>query len=155
MMSDIVVRPAFTVMGIAVETSNQNMQAMQDIGMLWQRFIAEDIFNQIPQKLSQDVYEVFTNYQGNYQAPYRTIIGCMVDPAAVLPTGMVIAHIPNQTYRVYLAKGKLSEAVGQTWGQIWQQDAQLNRAYQADFDVYGARAHDPNNAEVDIFVGVK
>lgn len=154
-MSDTVIKPAFTVMGIAVETTNQNMQAVYDIGMLWQRFIAENIFDQIPQKLSPDIYEVFTNYKGNYEAPYRTIIGCMVDLAAVLPQGMVMVHIPSQTYRVYLAKGKIAEAVGKTWGQIWQADAQLNRTYQADFDIYGERAQDANNAEVEIYVGVQ
>ena len=154
-MTQTITRPAFKIIGIATETTNQDMQAMRDIGALWQRFSQEDIFQHIPSKQNQDVYEVFTDYTGNFTAPYRTIIGCMVDMAAVAPEGMVEKIIPAQTYLVYLAKGKMPDAIGATWGQIWHDDAQLNRSYLADFDVYGARAQDATDAEVEVFVGVK
>jgi len=154
-MMQTVAKAAFKVIGIAVETTNKNMQAVQDIGALWQRFSAEDIFNKIPGKLSQEIYEVFTNYTGRYTDPYLTIIGCMVEASAVAPDGMVAKNIPAQTYHIYLAEGKMPEAVGATWGQIWQNDAQLNRAYVADFDVYGPQAHDPNHPVVEIFLGVQ
>ena len=154
-MIQTISKPAFKVIGIAVETTNKNMQAVQDIGALWQRFSAEDVFNNIPQKLSQAVYEVFTDYTGNYEAPYLTIIGCMVEPSAVAPAGMVARNIPAQIYQIYLAEGKMPEAIGATWGKIWQNDAQLNRAYLADFDVYGPEAHDPSHPAVEIFLGMR
>jgi predicted transcriptional regulator YdeE len=68
---------------------------------------------------------------------------------------MIEKNIPEHTSCVYLAKGKMPDAIGATWTNIWKDDAKLNRAYLADFDIYTARAQDPNNAEVDIFVGIK
>jgi len=46
----------------------------------------------------------------------------------------------------------------ETWRQIWayyQNPANGQRAYQADFEVYDQRAADTNNAQVDIYVGVR
>jgi predicted transcriptional regulator YdeE len=43
-------------------------------------------------------------------------------------------------------------AVQDTWKDIWNSDIQ--RVYIADFDVYGVKAQDLENAEVDIFVSV-
>ena len=39
------------------------------------------------------------------------------------------------------------------WVKIWNSD--LDRTFVADFEVYGEKAQDPTNAEVEIFVGVK
>lgn len=43
-------------------------------------------------------------------------------------------------------------AVINTWFKIW--DTDLNRTYKTDFEVYGEKAQNPNDAEVEIFVGV-
>ena len=43
--------------------------------------------------------------------------------------------------------------VPETWKRIWT--ASLERAYQTDFEVYDERAADPQNAQVDICVGVR
>lgn len=154
-MNQILTKPAFKIIGIAVDTTNENMQAMHDIGMLWQQFQQEGVFDQIPEKLSHDIYEVFTDYEGNYEKPYRTIIGCMVANEANAPAGMVEKIIPEQRYRVYPVKGKLPDAIGQTWFGIWSDDKNLKRTYVADFDVYGAKAFSSENAELEIFVGIQ
>lgn len=153
-MNEIFIKPAFKIIGIAVNTTNKNMQAMTDIGLLWQRFQQENVFDKIPEKLSTDIYEVFTDYEGNYENPYRTIIGCIVSNEANPPIGMVEKIIPEQQYRVYSVKGKLPAAIGQAWTDIWNDDQNLKRTYIADFDVYGAKAFDPDQAELEIFVGV-
>ena len=36
------------IIGISVRTTNQNEQAMQDIGNLWQRFFSEQLLAKIP-----------------------------------------------------------------------------------------------------------
>jgi len=154
-MNQTITKPAFKIIGIAVNTTNENIQAMHDIGILWQRFHEENVFDKIPEKLSTDIYEVFTDYEGNYEKPYRTIIGCMVSNEASAPAGMVEKLIPEQQYRVYSVKGKLPAAIGQAWFDIWNDDKNLQRAYIADFDVYGAKAFDPDQAELEIFVGVR
>ena len=53
-----------------------------------------------------------------------------------------------------MSKGSLNEGVVyQTWDKIWKSD--LNRSYTADFEVYGKKAQNPENAEVEIFVAIK
>ena len=39
------------------------------------------------------------------------------------------------------------------WTKIWNSD--LVRTFTADFEVYGEKAQNPENAEVDIFVAIK
>ena len=43
------------------------------------------------------------------------------------------------------------------WQQIWKLEdlGKLKRTYQADFELYDQRAQDPQNAQVDIYIGVK
>lgn len=143
----------FFIMGISVKTTNQNGQAMQDIGGLFGKFFAENIIEKIPNKASFDVYCMYTDYEGDFMAPYTTIIGCKVSSLEKIPEGLVGKKIPATKYKVFNSKGKLPECVGKTWGEIWQSN--LDRKYLADFDVYGMKALDPNNAEVETYVSVK
>ena len=39
------------------------------------------------------------------------------------------------------------------WIKIWNSD--LNRIFTSDFEIYGEKAHNPENAEVDIFIAMK
>jgi len=39
------------------------------------------------------------------------------------------------------------------WQRIWASG--LERSYTADFEVYGQKAQDPSNAEVDFLVAIK
>ena len=41
------------------------------------------------------------------------------------------------------------------WVNIWDMDKTLDRTYTADFEIYGEKAQDMSNAEVDIYVSVK
>ena len=53
----------------------------------------------------------------------------------------------------FTAKGDLMKGViVQEWMKIWESN--LDRTYQSDYEVYGAKAQNPQDAEVDIFVGV-
>ena len=71
---------AFDIIGISIRTTNENMQAAQDIGALWGRFKGEDIFSQIPGKLEDDIYCIYTNYEGDHTKPYDVVLGCKVHP---------------------------------------------------------------------------
>ena len=152
-MSNIKVDP-FQVIGISVRTTNENNQAMQDIGQLWGRFEAENIEEKIPNKIDDEVLSIYTNYEGDHTKPYDVIVGCRVNSLANIPEGLVGQAFDGGTYQQFLSKGDIMQgSIGQTWHHIWQQN--LNRAYTADFEVYGIRAHNLNDAEVDIFVAVK
>lgn len=67
---------------------------------------------------------------------------------------MVGLEFKGGNYVKFVSKGSLRNGVVyQTWDEIWKKD--LNRDYTADFEVYGEKAQNPENAEVDIFVAVK
>ena len=52
------------------------------------------------------------------------------------------------------ARGNLQEGiVVKQWQKIWTMD--LKRAYTADFEVFGAKARNPEDAEVDFFIAVQ
>lgn len=66
---------------------------------------------------------------------------------------MVGISIPEGEYEQFTAKGDVNKgAVYEEWTRIWENP--LNRTYVADFEVYGEKAQNPEEAEVDIFIGV-
>ena len=77
----------------------------------------------------------------------------MVDSLDEVPEGMIGLEFPEASYQTFNAKGNLEEGVVYTkWTEIWGQP--LDRAYQADFEVYDEKSRDRTKAEVDIFVSV-
>ncbi len=152
-MSNVSIKP-FTVVGISVRTTNQAEQAARDIAALWNTFLAENLAAQIPNKTDEAIYSVYTDYAGDHTQPYTVLLGCRVLDADAVPDDMTAKHFSGGTYQPFVAKGSLSQgAVYQAWADIWSAD--LNRAYTADFEVYGEKALNPQDAEVDIYVAVK
>ena len=144
----------FHVIGIALRTTNENGQSVQDIPALWNRFMTEGIMNQIPNKVDQTMYCIYTDYEKDHTKPYTTILGCKVSNLDQIPYGLVGKTFEEQTYIKRIAKGNLMQGiVYEEWTKIWNAD--LNRTFTADFEVYDERTHNPENAEVDIFISVK
>ena len=145
---------AFKVIGISTRTTNENHQAATDIGALWNKFISEGILQKIPNKIDDAIYSIYTEYEGDYTRPYTTILGCKVKNTDTIPEGMVALNIQASDYKKITTKGNLQEGiVYKKWLEIWNMD--LDRAYQADFEIYDAKAQNPEDAEVCIYVGVK
>jgi len=144
----------FLVIGIAVRTTNENGLSVQDIPALWNRFMTEGIIDQIPNKVSDTLYCIYTDYEKDHTRPYTTILGCKVSNMDEIPSGMIGQTFEEQTYIKHVAKGNLMQGiVYEAWTKIWNAD--LNRAFTADFEVYDERTQNPENAEVDIFISVK
>ena len=145
---------SFHVVGLSVRTTNADGQADQDIPALWNTFLSENAADRIPHKVSDDLYAVYTEYEGDHTQPYTMVLGCRVSEADTVPNGMVVTTVPEGRYERVLAKGSLPQgAVYQAWTDIWKSDR--DRAYTADFEVYGEKAGDPEDAEVEIYVGLK
>lgn len=152
-MNTITVAP-FYIIGMAVRTTNENGQSATDIPELWSRFMQQGIMTTIPGKLSNDLYCIYTDYEKDYMKPYTTVLGCKVDNIDTVPEGLVGKRLPGGTYTIFTAKGKLSgNIVYNTWTSIWAMD--IARAYTADFEIYGVKAQNVNNAEVEIYIAVK
>ncbi|MBO9592906.1 MAG: AraC family transcriptional regulator [Niabella sp.] len=145
---------SFKVIGIGVRTTNENNQAAKDIAALWNRFLTAGIAQQIPNKTGDEIYSVYTAYEKDHTQPYTTILGCRVASFDHIPEGMEAVEITAGTYACFTATGKLGDgAVFNEWLKIW--NTQLPRKYTTDFEVYGAKAQDPEHAEVPIFIALE
>lgn len=144
----------FKVIGIKITTTNENNQSATDIGKLWERFLSERIIDKIPNKVDNSILSIYTNYQGDHTQPYDVILGCKVRSIGKLEEGMTAKSFEGGEYVKFISKGNLSQGVVyNTWEEIW--NAKINRSFLADFEVYGKKAQNPENAEVEIFVGIK
>ena len=125
-----------------------------DIQQLWNRFFSEQVSEKIPGKIDNAVYSVYTEYEKDFTKPYTTVLGCRVKNDALVPEEFKKITIPGGRYELFTAKGNLAEGiVFNEWTAIW--NSPLKRTYKADYEVYGEKAQNPANAEVDIFVGIE
>lgn len=144
------------IVGISTRTINTNGQSAIDIESLWQKFWTEEIQNQIPNKISEEIYAVYTDYETDFTGEYTTVIGVPVQSLAEIPEGMTGITIEAATYHKIVSKGKMPEAIGNTWLAIWaDQELDSRRAYTADFTVHGSKYYDGDNAEVETYLSVK
>ena len=144
----------FKLIGIALKTktTNKNGQSAIDCGNLWQKFETGGYAAKIPGKLTSEIYAVYYNYEGDHTNPFSYFIGCKVAPDAKVPHGMDSLVIPEGNYQVQKANGKMPECIAKAWEEIWS--TPILRTYQTDFEVYGEKSKDWNDAEVDIFLSV-
>jgi predicted transcriptional regulator YdeE len=146
--------PAFSVIGIAVRTSNENGQSVKDIPALWQQFMQEAVIEKIPNKTNHDIYCIYTEYEKDHTKPYTTIIGCKVSTLDTIPAGMKGVYFEEASYIKITAQGNIQEGlVFNEWIKIWNAD--LPRAFTADYEVYGEKASNPEAAVVDIFIAIQ
>lgn len=142
------------VIGIWVRTTNHESQALSDIQALWGRFISEAIPEQIPNRVNDTVYCIYTDYEEDHTKPYTTVLACEVSSLENIPEGMKGLEIGGGDYVKFHAAGDLMQGVvGEAWYKIWGSD--LDRRYTNDYEVYDSRSADRGNAEVDIYVGIE
>lgn len=141
------------IVGISVRTTNQNYKSQKDIAKLWEFFFLNDIQHLIPNKISDDIYCIYTDYESDYTGEYTTILGCQVSKIDAISDRLIVKEIPACTYNKYISEGEMPYCVGKTWAQIWQSD--LDRKYLADFDIYGEGAKDPKNARIITYLSIK
>lgn len=143
----------FNVIGISVRTTNEDGQSTKDIEALWGRFWSEEIPRQIPNNVNNDIYSVYTDYETDVNGPYTVIIGLPVSSLENIPKDFIGVTIEKDKYEKFVSKGKMPEAVLQTWMDIWQ-DKDLKRTYNSDFTIHGIKYYGGDNAEVETFISV-
>jgi predicted transcriptional regulator YdeE len=156
----VVSQAEFTAVGIGARTSNTK-EATEDgvIGKQWERFMKEGLLAKIPNKLDSAVVAVYTDYASDKDGEYTYVLGAKVKSEGDVPEGMMAGKVPAGHYAVFTSeKGPAAKIVVETWKRIWAVPKSApggNRSYQADFEVYGERAADPQNMQVDVYVGIK
>ena len=154
-MSSTEQRGAITLVGIALpeKTTNKNQQSTTDIGAFWQTFMKENVASKIPGRVGEDVYAVYYDYEGDHTKQFGYFIGVPVGDDTTVPAGMTKLEIPKGKFEHFVAKGKMPDCMIDAWAQIWNSD--INRRYTTDYEIYGSKSGDTENAEVDIFVAVE
>jgi predicted transcriptional regulator YdeE len=151
----------FTVVGIAARTSNAK-EATPDgiIPKQWDKFIRDGLLEKIPNKVDPAIYVLYTAYASDRNGEYDFVIGARVGDGSAIPSGMVVQAVPAGRYAVLTsAKGPVGKVVVEAWQKIWslEDQSQLGgkRTYKTDFELYDQRSRDPQNSQVDIYIGVR
>ncbi|MGD1843745.1 MAG: effector binding domain-containing protein [Thermonemataceae bacterium] len=153
LMQPTTVQP-FKLIGLSVRTINEVGRADKEIAQLWERFMAENMLEKIPNKVDNTIYSLYTDYEGDHTQPYTVLLGCKVTDLTTIPAGMIGKSFEGGTYVKTTAKGDLTKGIViNKWIEIWAMD--LDRAYTADFEVYSEKARNPQEAEVDFLIAVK
>ncbi len=160
MNSKVVQQSGFTVVGIVVRTSNaKEMTADGVIGKQWGRLMGEGLLAKIPNKADKAIVAVYTDYASDHDGEYTFVLGARATSDADVPAGMVAKKIPAGRYALFTTeKGPAAKVVPEAWMRINSLPKSAvggDRVYGADFEIYDERASDPQNSQVDIYVGIR
>lgn len=139
----------FKIIGISMETTNENGKSVQDLGQLWGKFFADSISDKIPNKIDDGIFSLYTDYESDYTGKYTAIIGCKVSSIDSIPEEMIGREFEGGLYTKFTAKSLDPEAVVGVWKEVWAQDANLNRQYSVDFEVH------KQGQPTEVFIAVK
>jgi CubicO group peptidase (beta-lactamase class C family)/predicted transcriptional regulator YdeE len=156
----IIEQDGFTVVGIAARTSNaKEMTPDGIIGKQWARIFQEGVIGKIPNKADPSIVAVYTDYASDHNGEYTYLLGARVNSDASVPAGMVAKKISGGKFAVFTSeKGPAPQVVPATWMKINslpQSAVGGDRLYRADYEIYDERARDPQNLQVDVYVGIK
>jgi predicted transcriptional regulator YdeE len=137
-----------TIVGISLRTSNN--EAMETIPPLWGRFYGEGILEQVSNRISDEVYAVYTDFENeglNNEGNYTLIIGVEVKDLDNIPKGLVTTTIKVQNREVFSVSEGKPENVGATWMDIWQRD-DLKKTFISEYEHYHIEG-------IDIYIGIE
>ncbi len=150
----------FTVMGIAIRTSNaEQMTEARPIGKQWERLFKEGVLAAIPNKADWNILAVYSEYASDKDGEYTYLLGARVTKVENVPAGMTVKNVPAGKYAVFTSeRGPVQKVVVEMWQRVWAMPKSAlggDRSYKTDFEVYDQRAQNPADSVVDLYVAVK
>lgn len=139
------------VAGIRIRTSNSDPNMSNSIGMAWQKFFTEGIYDSISDKKNDKSIGLYTNYESGESGAYDLMACCEVDNTANLPESLQSEVIPSGKYARFIIHGHVQKAVGEFWEKLWSMN--LDRKYRCDFEEYQGGG-DMENAEIHIYISL-
>ena len=122
------------------------------IAALWDKFYREQVFSKIKERISDDFFGVYYDYEGDQTKPYSLLAGCEVKKGYKPLPGMIEVTAPKGNYEKYEVIGLFPEFLFQTWQDVWA-DKELKRTFKVDFEHYGPKFH-TEPPQVDLYIGV-
>lgn len=140
---------AIKIVGLKTKTGGE--KAFQDIPVHWEKFFSEKIIDTIPNKISKDIYGIYTDFENegeNNKGSYSFVIGVEVSDFDNISEGLEKIIIPESEYQVFPA-GNKPEQIGEKWREIWEYDFKKQKTYFLEYEKYY------ENGNIDIFIGIK
>ena len=141
-----------TVIGLMVKTTNENNEAMLDIGRLWGEFMQKGAYDAVSSKVNAKSIGLYTDYEGDFTKPYNFVVCSEVSNTNYIPDKMTVKKIPEGKYARFIIRGHVQQAVGEFWSRLWE--LPLDRKYSSDFEEYQNNSNDMNNQEIHIYIAL-
>ena len=149
---------SFTVAGLSTRTSNAMEETSQaQIPKLWQRLTNENLLAQIPHRVDNRVFALYTDYADGKNGMYTYILGAKVSSTKDLPAQFVAHKVDSGMYAMFTEQGgPPPQMTVDLWKHIWslEKPGGLQRAYKTDFEVHYGPAQDVAESHVDIYIGL-
>ncbi len=162
MNKTIIKLPEIKLVGITARTSNiQEMNPeTSKIGITMQKFFENNMQAKIMERKNPGtVFAVYTNYESDEHGEYTYFLGEEVNAFKGIQPGFELLTIPNQYYVKFTSDpGRMPTVCINMWQNIWKMkaaDLGGARAYIADFEIYDQRSQNPEDAVLDIYIGIK
>jgi predicted transcriptional regulator YdeE len=132
---------SFLVVGLTVRTTNDKEAGQQGlIPQLWQAVLDGDKLSQIPNRISDGLVVVYSDYASDSTGAYDYTLGVRVSSADKIPDGFVVRKIQGGRYAViHSEQGPPQQVIPALWQKInAMTPLQLGgqRAFQTDFETY-------------------
>lgn len=156
----IEVRPAMSIQGVGVRTTNEAEAGPQGkIPQLWGRYFQSGLQSEISGD-DRAIYALYTEYESDASGAYTLIIGNQADEVAAAETSGELqqASVPASRYLVFRTRrGSLMEIVPEVWHEIWSyfDQAAEKRTYTGDYERYDMQQFDPANTVVDVYIAIE
>jgi predicted transcriptional regulator YdeE len=152
--------PGFYVVGLSARTNNAHeMSGKGKIGSVWQSFLQPSLIAKIPNKVGVDPIAVYTDYETDHTGHYTYLLGLPISPDEPVPPSLTVKRVPAGRYAVFTSgRGPITRVVPEIWQRIWAMSPKElggERAFQSDFEIHDQRAADPENAQIDVYVGLR
>lgn len=124
-------------------------------------YLETSIASQIPErKKPGTTYCVYTDYAKDHAGDFTYFIGEESDVEDNELTGdLASVEIPAQKYmRFTNGPAAMPHVLLNVWQAVWSMDSKElggERSYLCNFEVYDERAKDPNNVELDVYIGLR
>ncbi|MGP9652132.1 GyrI-like domain-containing protein [Glutamicibacter sp. AOP38-B1-38] len=148
MSTPIILRnEAFTVLGCAVRTDEAGSARI--IPDLWNRVYGERLLNNVPGRIDDDIYAVYTHLENsgrNRSGWFTFLIGVHADPSVTVPEGMSLVSVPASTRASFTVPAGDPTRVMEAWKQAWAYD-DAYKTFLCEYERYG-----PSGASVNLGV---
>jgi predicted transcriptional regulator YdeE len=152
--------PGFHLAGLATRTNNAaEMSGNGKIGSIWESFLQPGLVAKIPNKMGVDLIAVYTEYETNHTGHYTYLLGIPVLSSESVPVNLTVRHVSPGRYAVFTSeRGPVVKVVREVWQRIWsmsEKELGGKRAFQSDYEIYDQRTADPENAQIDVYIGLR